>query len=78
MHPALAEHVQKMAKEMAKSTNPASLLSESIQIPPSWQGVPSKAKTRAELKSLQRSEFIPDKSYDIDGDGIVGNQDYVF
>ena len=33
--------------------------------------------TKTKLKAKQRAEFIPDLSYDLDGDGVVGNRDLV-
>lgn len=37
----------------------------------------NQVKTRAELISKRKQDNIPDKSYDIDGDGYVGGRDYV-
>ena len=53
------------------------VLHENIKLPPAWERSPEKATTRTELKKLQREEFVPDLSYDIDGDGSIGNRDYV-
>jgi hypothetical protein len=60
LHPALAEHL--------KNT----VMNEDIKIPLSWNQKPSGPTTRTKLKQMQRNEFIPDKSYDLDGDGSVG------
>lgn len=65
MHPALAEHV--------KNT----ILNEDIKIPSTWRHMPTKARTKTELKHNQKQEFIPHSSFDLDGDGSVGNRDYV-
>lgn len=65
MHPALAEHLRN------------SIINEDIKVPSSWKQQPHGAITRTELKQMQRNEFIPHKSYDLDGDGSVGNRDYV-
>ena len=65
MNPILEEHI--------KDT----VMKESIKIPPAWKNQPALATTRTELKALQRAEFVPDASYDLDGDGSVGNRDYV-
>ena len=70
---------------MPKTQNKATLdshckgtvLEENIKIPLTWRNVPKKAKTRTELKQMQRNEFVPDISYDIDGDGSVGTRDFV-
>lgn len=66
MNPIMEEHIK------------GTVLCEDIKLPPEWGKKPSiLATTRTELKQLQKSEFVPDISYDIDGDGSVGNKDYV-
>lgn len=40
-------------------------------------GGPTEKFTRAKLLDLRKKEFIPDISYDLDGDGFVGGRDYV-
>lgn len=40
-------------------------------------GGPTEKFTRAKLLELRRKEFIPDITYDLDGDGFVGGRDYV-
>ena len=57
--------------------NGHSVLDSDIRIPKHWSNGKSAAKTRTRLKELQHKEFIPHKSYDLDGDGIVGNRDLV-
>jgi hypothetical protein len=55
---------------------------------PSWWGgdnspsnsptnVNSGKKTRTELLEARKKEWMPDLSYDLDGDGFVGGRDYV-
>ena len=39
---------------------------------------PKHKKTRSSLLQQRKQENIPDKSYDIDGDGFVGSYDYLF
>jgi len=48
--------------------------SDKVKLPNTWMG-PNPGKTRTQLMHEHRSEFIPDPSYDIDGDGIVGGRD---
>lgn len=40
-----------------------------------WSNVPKHA-TKAELSRARRAEKYPDMSYDLDGDGVVGQRDY--
>lgn len=65
--------MNKIIKAHVKDT----VYNEKIKIPPHWKNQPLVTTTRTDLKNLQRAEFVPDKSYDIDGDGSVGNKDYV-
>ena len=47
---------------------------------PSWWKRGEKTnphQTNTELQQNRRKEFIPDISFDLDGDGIVGNRDLV-
>ena len=56
------------------------MLKEQVRIPDWWNkpGVPeNQLMTKTKLKAKQRAEFIPDLSYDLDGDGVVGNRDLV-
>lgn len=61
----------------------SNILKESAnhQVPCWWkdsnQTNDSKLKTRTELLQHRKKSFIPDPSYDLDGDGYVGQQDYV-
>lgn len=61
----MAEHIQ------------GTIFGEDVKIPSSWKNMPKRFHTRTELKAALKYEPIPDMSYDIDGDGSVGNRDYV-
>ncbi|CAE8724672.1 unnamed protein product, partial [Polarella glacialis] len=43
---------------------------------PKWLEPPPAIKTRTELQQARKQCKIPDKSYDFDGDGVVGQLDY--
>lgn len=47
-----------------------------VKIPGLWVKEPS-IKTRTELMSLRKSQILPDLSFDLDGDGVVGAHDLV-
>ena len=47
----------------------------SYKIPTDWTKVP-KVSTRVDLLELRKKENLPDISYDLDGDGVVGGKDY--
>ena len=49
------------------------------QIPDWWGGSqnPNARKDRTELFAARKSEKAPHMSFDLDGDGYVGNRDYV-
>ena len=51
---------------------------KSIQLP-SWWGTTANGEKRTKTEMLERrkASFRPDLSYDLDGDGIVGNRDFV-
>lgn len=53
--------------------------SEEAKIPSWWKrGEKTNLhKTNTELQQNRKKEFIPDISFDLDGDGIVGNRDLV-
>ena len=53
--------------------------SEEVKIPSWWKrGEKTNLhKTNTELQQNRKKEFIPDISFDLDGDGIVGNRDLV-
>ena len=56
------------------------ILKENIRIPDWWSkpGMQeADIKTKTKMIAQRRSEFIPDLSYDLDGDGVVGNRDLV-
>lgn len=46
---------------------------------PTWWGENGSApkRTLTDMQARRRKDNIPDISYDLDGDGIVGNRDYV-
>jgi len=49
-----------------------------IHVPTWWNsGSEQGAKTATELVQMRRAAKIPDISFDLDGDGNVGNRDYV-
>ena len=50
------------------------MISSPVALPSSWTHTPS-VKTRSELLLRRRQEFIPDITYDIDGDGFVDHKD---
>ena len=45
------------------------------KIPSDWTNIP-KASTRTEMYEQRRRDNLPDISYDLDGDGVVGSKDY--
>ena len=48
------------------------------EIPSSWgKSFEEEKQTRTGLIQKRRQERIPDLSFDLDGDGLVGNRDYV-
>ena len=53
--------------------------SEEAKIPSWWKRgeKTNPHQTNTELQQNRRKEFIPDISFDLDGDGIVGNRDLV-
>lgn len=46
-------------------------------MPTWWKENGSSVKTNTELQELRRAQRVPHISYDLDGDGNVGNRDYV-
>jgi len=48
-------------------------------MPAGWGGHvnSNKRHTKTDMLANRRAEFIPHISYDLDGDGVVGNRDYV-
>ena len=63
-------------KDQEKALN---VSNQEIKIPEWWQkkGVANAHRTLTELQNHRRKGFIPDMSFDLDGDGIVGNRDLV-
>lgn len=65
-----------MAVDLSNSyTTEAFKLTETVKIPKNWTG-DRDIKTRTQLLEARKKEFIPDISFDLDGDGVVGPQDY--
>ena len=52
---------------------------ESLKVPDWWggKGNPNARKTMTDLSAHRHNQRVPDISYDLDGDGLVGNRDYV-
>ena len=46
-----------------------------VDMPEQWM-TPPRFSTRTELRAARANEMRPDKSFDVDGDGFVGQQDY--
>jgi hypothetical protein len=57
----------------------ALILEDQIKVPDWWGGQPGSnpRKTKTELTSMRQKQRMPDISFDLDGDGYVGNRDYV-
>lgn len=45
-----------------------------MKIPNNWNG-PNPGKTRTKLLYDKKTDFLPNKTYDLDKDGIVGGRD---
>lgn len=67
------EHEQK-PNTIGKVNN--GIFDKDVKIPTNWNG-PSPGMTRTQLIDNHRSSFVPHASFDLDGDGIVGNRDLV-
>lgn len=54
-------------------------IEDQIKVPDWWGGQPTSnpRKTKTELTTLRQQQRMPDMSFDLDGDGYVGNKDYV-
>jgi hypothetical protein len=50
---------------------------KSVSIPSWWGTNGYEKKTKTELLENRKASLRPDISYDLDGDGIVGNRDFV-
>ena len=50
---------------------------KSVVIPDHWGANGQPKRTKTEMLAKRKSALRPDLSYDLDGDGIVGNRDYV-
>ena len=50
---------------------------EEVKIPTWWQSGSQTTKTLSALNQNRRKEWVPDISFDLDGDGVVGNRDLV-
>ena len=50
---------------------------EEVKIPNWWQSGSQTTKTLSALNQNRRKEWVPDISFDLDGDGVVGNRDLV-
>ena len=49
-----------------------------VEIPQWWgKAYEEEKQTRTALNNKRRKERIPDLSFDLDGDGLVGNRDFV-
>jgi hypothetical protein len=57
----------------------ALILEDQIKVPDWWGGQPGSnpRKTKTELNIIRQQKRMPDISFDLDGDGYVGNRDYV-
>ena len=66
-------------KDAAKATmnNTLGAPGEEVKIPSWWMSGSQTTKTFTELNKNRRKEWVPDISYDLDGDGVVGNRDLV-
>ena len=65
-------------KESVKNSE-APVAGGDVKIPSHWtRGLHTNPnRTLTELQQNRRKGFIPDSSFDLDGDGIVGNRDLV-
>ena len=50
---------------------------EDVKMPNWWQKGVNPNRTYQEVATKRRKEFVPDISFDLDGDGQVGNRDLV-
>ncbi len=50
---------------------------KSVVVPEHWGANGQPKRTKTEMLAERRAALRPDLSYDLDGDGIVGNRDYV-
>ena len=48
-----------------------------MKIPSQWQQGKNRHSTLSELKNNRKMDSLYDLSYDLDGDGVVGNRDLV-
>ena len=50
-----------------------------VRIPSWWQknAKTNPNRTFTDMQANRRKEFVPDISFDLDGDGVVGNRDLV-
>ena len=48
-----------------------------VKIPSQWQQGKNRHSTLSELKNNRKMDSLYDLSYDLDGDGVVGNRDLV-
>ncbi|CAG9328894.1 unnamed protein product [Blepharisma stoltei] len=68
--------VNSYPKEILKnSLENSPIKSETTKIPAHWINK-REIQTRTQLLQARKQEFIPDISFDLDGDGVVGPQDY--
>ena len=61
----------------AAMNNTLGALGEEVKIPGWWQSGSQTVKTLTALNQNRRKEWVPDMSFDLDGDGVVGNRDLV-
>ncbi|CAI2359718.1 unnamed protein product [Moneuplotes crassus] len=76
--PSLRNHgrtqsMSSIIKEHVKDTG----FDEKVPIPAHWKKEPFIVTTRTELKDLQRAEFLPNASYNLDGDGSVNEKEFI-
>lgn len=60
-------------------SNGMNVVSNTVKIPDWWKKNEKSNMnvSRTDMMASRRRSFIPDKSYDLDGDGFVSNRDYV-
>ncbi|CAI2361755.1 unnamed protein product [Moneuplotes crassus] len=67
-------HIKPPKDAVVADTFTNGLNSTDVKIPSSWNGS-QPGKTRTTLKQVHKESLVPHPSYDIDGDGMVGERD---